>query len=78
MHIHIDSPDEDLKLAFLTYQLAVNNLFVDEDALLWLTQQNFASFAAIKGFIKTLRFFKTDSAYTLEDCKRLVKSYITI
>ena len=77
-HIHIDDPDKDSKLDFLTYQLTVNNLFVDEDALLWLTDQNFASFAAIKGFIKTLRFFKTDSAYTLEDCKRLAKSYITI
>ena len=77
-HIHIDSPDKDSKQDFLTDQLTVNNLFVDEDALLWLTDQNFASFAAIKGFIKTLRFFKTDRAYTLEECKRLVKSYITI
>ena len=78
VHIHIEDPDKDTKLDFLTYQLATNNLFVDEDALLWLTEQNFASFAAIKGFIKTLRFFKTDRAYTLEECKRLVKSYITI
>ena len=65
------------KLDFLTYQLAINNLFVDEDALFWLTDQDFASFAAIKGFIKTLRFFKTDRSYTLEDCKRLVKDYIS-
>ena len=78
IHIHIEDPDKDSKLDFFAHQLAVNNLSVDEDALLWLTEQNFASFAAIKGFIKTLRFFKTDSAYTLEDCKRLVKSYITI
>ena len=77
VHIHIEDPDKVLKLDFLTYQLAINNLFVDEDALFWLTNQNFASFAAIKGFIKTLRFFKTDRSYTLEDCKRLVKDYIS-
>lgn len=78
VHIHIEDPDKDSKLDFLAYQLAVNNLLVEEDALLWLIDQNFASFAAIKGFIKTLRFFKTDRAYTFEDCKRLAKSYIRI
>lgn len=77
VHIHIEDPDKDSKLDFLTYQLTINKLFAEEDALLWLTDQNFASFAAIKGFIKTLRFFKTDSAYTLEECKKLAKSYIS-
>lgn len=76
VHIHLEDPDKDSKFDFLTYQFAVNNLYIDDDALLWLTEQNFASFAAIKGFIKTLRFFKTDKTYTLEDCKRLAKSYI--
>ena len=75
-HICIEAPES--MLDFLINQLAINEIMTTEDALLWLTEQNFASFAAIKGFIKTLRFFKTDSAYTLEDCKRLVKSYITI
>ena len=75
-HICIEAPES--MLDFLINQLAINEIMTTEDALLWLTQQNFTSFAAIKGFIKTLRLFKTDSAYTLEDCKRLVKSYITI
>ena len=77
IHIHIEDPDKVAKLDFLTYQLAINNLFVAEDALFWLSVQNFASFSAMKGFIKTLRFFKTDRSYTLEDCKRLVKDYIS-
>ena len=75
-HICIEAPES--MLDFLINQLAINEIMTTEDALLWLTEQNFASFAAIKGFIKTLRFFKTDRAYTLEECKRLVKSYITI
>ena len=76
--MRIEAPDEESMLDFLINQLAINKITTTEDALLWLTQQNFTSFAAIKGFIKTLRLFKTDSAYTLEDCKRLAKSYITI
>ena len=78
VHVRVEAPDEESMLDFLTNQLAINEIMTTEDALLWLTEQNFASFAAIKGFIKTLRFFKTDRAYTLEECKRLVKSYITI
>ena len=75
-HVRIEAPDEESMLDFLINQLAIDKITTTEEALLWLTQQNFTSFAAIKGFIKTLRLFKTDSAYTLEDCKRLAKSYI--
>lgn len=75
-HIHLEDPDKKSKLEVLQDQLSLQTFTVTEDALLWLAEQEFISFASIKGFIKTLQLFETDTAYTLEDCKRLAKSYI--
>lgn len=75
-HIYIDDPDKGTKLEFLLTNLCAMGINVEDEALLWLSKQNFISYAATKGFVKTLRLFTTDEPLSLSDCIKYSKDYI--
>ena len=75
-HIYIDDPDKESKLEFLVTSLCAANMEVENEALLWLSNQNFISYAAIKGFVKTLNLFSTNGTLSIADCIKCSKGYI--
>ncbi|MBE6537585.1 MAG: hypothetical protein E7673_06505 [Ruminococcaceae bacterium] len=77
VRIYIDDPDREAKSDFLFKELSISGLSVEKDALVWLFNQTFSSYAAVKGFVKSLMLFKSDVAYTLDTCQKIAKDYIS-
>ncbi len=75
-HIHIDDPDKESKLDFLVTGLCTAGIQIESEALEWLSNQNFISYAATKGYIKTLQLFATDEPLSLANCIKCSKGYI--
>ena len=74
--IYIDDPDKESKLNFLITGLCTAGMLIENDALEWLSNQNFISYAATKGYVKTLQLFATEEPLSLADCIKCSKGYI--
>ena len=75
-HIHIDDPDKESKFDFLVTGLCTAGIQIESEALEWLSNQNFISYAATKGYIKILQLFATDEPLSLANCIKCSKGYI--
>ncbi len=75
-HIYINDPDKESKFDFLVNGLCTAGIQMENEALVWLSNQNFISYAATKGFVKTLRLFTTGEPLSLSDCIKYTKGYI--
>ena len=75
-HIYIEDPDKEAKLDFLLTGLCTSGIQIESEAFEWLSNQNFISYAATKGYVKTLQLFATEEAISFADCVKCSKGYI--
>lgn len=74
--IQLDDPTKEEKLEHFVALLTLNELEIEEEALLWIKNQEFISYTAAKGYLRTLKVVSEESPITYEVCVANASNYI--
>ena len=74
--IQLDDPTKEEKLEHFVALLTLNELEIEEEALLWIKNQEFISYTAAKGYLRTLKIVSEESPITYEVCVANASNYI--
>lgn len=76
-HLHIEDPtEEEILEDFFNGLDCLHNVSLEDEAIGWIKQQEFFSIRTANGFRQALKLHNTGKPFTLEECKKLSKSYI--
>ena len=76
VHIHLEDPTKEEKFEHFDSLRYLHKLEIEEYALSWLKTQEFLSFTAVRGYLKTLKNASDDSLLTYEICVANAKDFI--
>ena len=74
--IQLDDPTKEEKLEHFVALLTLNELEIEKEALLWIKNQEFISYTAAQGYLRTLRVVSEQSPITYEVCVANASNYI--
>ena len=74
--IQLNDPTKEEKLEHFEALLACMELEIEEEALLWIRNQEFISYTATHGYLRTLEVVSTQSPITYEICVANASNYI--